>query len=419
MSRLMGRFLACAGLFFIAGTTLVPLPQQELAARLTPWWCLICGDHGGQDVINNVLLFIPFALGLRLAGLPSWAVVVTGGLVSLTIELLQWSVVPGRDASLSDVLTNTLGSLVGAMVASYRVQLLRPSRSTGVCLAGCWGALWLTIQLGSALVLQPWAPAGELRGFWARQVYGHPRFDGQVVSATLSGVPIPTDSQPVTPEMARHIQSGRFDLQLRLSRSGPSGRWSSVVEVLGRRGSVVTVEANRGDLAFQPPMRSSLLRLGRPALRIPGALHSPPGTELTLVARDQGSALQAEWTSSGVRHLVRQALGPSLGWSVLAPFRYTYGRDTSLLTMGWLIAWLLPVGYWTRHVSRRPFLSWGAALLLVAVGVGLLPLLTGYPPAPFSEWLGALLGLAAGGAGHRSTAYFEARCDSLSIRESC
>jgi hypothetical protein len=405
MSRLTGRFLACAGLCFIAGTTLVPIPQQELAASLTPWWCLICGDHGGQDVINNVLLFIPFALGLRLAGLPSRTVVVTGGLISLSVELLQWGVVPGRDASLSDVLTNTLGSFVGAMVASYRVQLLRPSKSTGVRLATCWGALWLTIQLGSALLLQPWAPAGELRGFWARRVYGHPPFDGQVLSATLSGVPIPTDSQPVTPEMAQHVQNGRFDLQLRL-RSGQSGKWSSVVEVLGRRGSVVAVEANRGDLAFQPPMRSSLLRLGRPALRIPGALQSPPGAELTLVARDQGFALQAEWTSSGSSHLVRQALGPSLGWSLLAPFRYTYGRDTSLLTMVWLTAWLLPLGYWTRHVSGRPFLRWGAALLLVALGLGLVPLLTGYPPASFSEWLGALLGLAAGAAGYRSTGLF-------------
>src|SRR6185312_13761723 len=317
MSRLIGRLLACAGLFFIAGTTLVPIPQQELAARLTPWWCLICGDHGGQDVINNVLLFIPFALGLRVAGLPLRAVVVTGALVSLSVELLQGSVVPGRDASLSDVLTNTLGSAAGAMVASYRGQLLRPSRGTGIRLAGSWGALWLTVQLGSGLLLQPWAATGELRGVWARRVFGHPRFEGQVLSATLSGVPIPTDSQPVTPEMTQQVQSGRFDLQLRL-RSAQSGKWSSVVELLGPRGSVVAVEANRGDLAFQPPMRSSLARLGRPALRIPGALDSPAGTELTVVARDQGSALEAEWTSSGSSHRVSQALGPSLGWSLLA-----------------------------------------------------------------------------------------------------
>jgi len=89
MSPPTGRFLACAGFLFIAATTLVPLPQQEWAARLTPWWCLICGEHGGQDVVNNVLLFIPFALGLRIVGLSSRAVVVTGCLVSAGIEFLQ------------------------------------------------------------------------------------------------------------------------------------------------------------------------------------------------------------------------------------------------------------------------------------------------------------------------------------------
>src|SRR4051794_41941308 len=100
MSRLMGRLLACAGLFFIAGTTLVPIPQQELAARLTPWWCLICGDHGGQGGVNNVLLFIPLALGLRLGGLPWRGVAVTWGLVSVRGEVPPWSVRPGRGARL-------------------------------------------------------------------------------------------------------------------------------------------------------------------------------------------------------------------------------------------------------------------------------------------------------------------------------
>jgi hypothetical protein len=418
MSRPIGRFLACAGLLLIAVTTLVPLPQQEMASHLTPWWCLICGEHGGQDVVNNVLLFIPFALGLRIAGLSTRPVVVTGGLVSLGIEFLQWSVVPGRDASLSDVLTNTIGTLVGGTLGSHGAQLLRPTPRMVVRLAPCWGALWLTVQMGSALLLQPWGPPDQLRGFWARRVLGHSPFEGQVVSANLSGAPIPTDSQPLTPEMARQIRTGRFDLQLRL-RSGRSGKWSSVVEVLGPRGSVAAIEANSGDLAFQPPMRSALFRMGRPALRIPGALSSPPGSALTLVARDRGSTLEAEWTgSSSPTQRVWQALGPSLGWSLLAPFRYTYGWDTSIITMLWLAAWLFPLGYWTPHVSGRPFISWGAVLLLVALGVGLIPLLTGYSPAKFSEWLGALLGLVAGAAGSWGMTYFEARCGSLSIRES-
>src|SRR5918998_1555401 len=107
MRRQVGRFLSLAGFLFIAATTLVPLPQQSAASQITPLWCLVCGDYGGVDVINNILLFIPFAFGLRLLGLRSQLVVAAGALLSLGIELLQWWVIPGRDASLSDLLTNT------------------------------------------------------------------------------------------------------------------------------------------------------------------------------------------------------------------------------------------------------------------------------------------------------------------------
>ena len=321
--------------------------------------------------------------------------------VSLGIELLQWSVVPGRDASLSDVLTNTMGSLVGATLASHRVQLLRP---TG---ADWWRALPAAgvpcgspFRLGAPSCFSPghrqtncgdsgragsWDTAHS-RVRWFRRV--------------SLGAPIPTDSQPLTPEMAltdpdRTLRPAASPAIRPFGETVLSGRGAGSAGVQWS-----AIEANGGDLAFQPPMRSSLLRLARPALRIPGALSSPPGSELTLVARDRGFALEAEWTSSGLTQRARQALGPSLGWSLLAPFRHTYGRGTSVITLVWLAAWLLPLGYWTPHVSGRPFLSWGAVLLLVALGVGLVPLLTGYAPARFSEWLGALLGLAAGAAGY-------------------
>ena len=63
MWRPIGRFLACAGLLLIAATTLVPIPQQTAASQLTPLWCLVCGDYGGVDVVNNIILFVPAALG--------------------------------------------------------------------------------------------------------------------------------------------------------------------------------------------------------------------------------------------------------------------------------------------------------------------------------------------------------------------
>jgi VanZ like protein len=395
-----------AGLLVIAALTLVPLPQQIVAARLTPWYCLICGDHGGVDVINNVLLFVPFALGLRLSGVRARTAIATGALLSLSIELLQWGLIPGRDASLSDVLTNSLGTALGVTFGAYHRRLLDPTPREALRLALAAASLWLLTQLATAALLQPWVAAHELRGIWARSAYGRPPFDGQVISATLSSRPLAGDSSPVAPETARKIREGRFDLAVRL-RSGYTVRWSPVVEVLGHRGAVLAIEAAGDELAFQPPMRSASLRLGRPSLRLPGALPRQPGAEVRLTAQDRGSVLLAEWTEQGMQHRAVQSLSPSLGWSLLTPFRYGYGPDTPVITMFWLAAWLLPTGYWMAGVHwGRPQRLVSLGLLLFC-GLGLIPGVMGYQPVGWSEWVGAILGAAGGGAGHRFATYLE------------
>src|SRR3954453_3118919 len=122
------RFFGAAGLLIILAATLRPEPDQTRAAEATPLWCLVCGDHGGVDVIRNILLFIPFAFGLRLGGVPRKTVLLVGAASSLTIELLQLTIIAGRDASLSDVLTNSLGTGVGALIADYGSTLLPPTK---------------------------------------------------------------------------------------------------------------------------------------------------------------------------------------------------------------------------------------------------------------------------------------------------
>jgi glycopeptide antibiotics resistance protein len=65
---------------------------------------------------GNLLLFVPLAFltALRLPALRSWRIVLALGLgLSLLLEGLQFVLNSGREASVTDVLLNTLGSLLG------------------------------------------------------------------------------------------------------------------------------------------------------------------------------------------------------------------------------------------------------------------------------------------------------------------
>jgi len=95
---------------------LLKSPRREFAAN----WDYV------SDVLRNIIGFIP--LGLIVCAYfkctlsQSRAIVSTilvGAMLSFTIELLQFYV-PPRNSGITDIITNTLGTAVGAM-------LLRPS----------------------------------------------------------------------------------------------------------------------------------------------------------------------------------------------------------------------------------------------------------------------------------------------------
>jgi hypothetical protein len=404
--RRFGRLVALAGLLLIALTTLIPLPTQAAAAAATPLWCLLCGEYGGLDVVLNVLLFIPLALGLRLLGLPAKVVLATGVAISIAIELLQLAVIPGRDASLSDLLTNTLGSGLGAALGSRLVYLLNPWPRLAIRLALSAGAVWFALQAGAALLLQPWVPRQPVRGAWGRVLPGRPPFGGRVTSAFVSGSPVPSGFVLPDSQFSGRLEGDAIHIELELVSGSRVADWSPVFELLGSHGPVLAVAALGPDLIFQPPARAYALRLRRPALRLPGALSPSPGTPLRVAAGEEGDTLWGRWSWSETRDQRVRVLSPSWGWSMLVPFDYAYGPEVHLLTAFWIAGWLLPIGYWA---ARSPVSSYsttaGLALLLVA-GLGLIPTVAGYPPVHWSEWLAGATGLATGWASSRAAAYF-------------
>ena len=415
MQRRWGRLAAAAGLVVILAATLTPEPSQSRAAEATPLWCLVCGEYGGVDVLNNILLFIPFALGLRLAGVPLRTVVLAGALLSLGIETLQLFAIAGRDASLSDVLTNTLGSWLGAVAGGHWRTLLRPRTWRALQLAGGASAGWLVLQVGTAVLLRPWIPAGPLQSEWRPDTPGRLPFSGEVTSASVSGMEVAPGAVDSAVKLSRRLSRGLISLRLGIKAGDTATHWSTVYRLTGPHGAVLQVDASGPNLIFQPPAEAQRLRLWTPRLLIENGLS--PSASLTLVAREGHDTLWGRVGAISGREAIH-ILSPSQSWTLISPFLYAYGREARLVTGCWLALLLGLIGYWWAQAlawPRGPV----AASVIACLGLGLVPLMFRYPAVHWSEWLGGLLGILGGCALANGGPYFGKTCDSPFIRESC
>lgn len=76
------------------------------------------------EFLANIALFVPFGL-LLAAAWPRrspWLIILIGYAASATIELVQ-TLLPSRFPTLSDVIANTLGTIIGCVVARLVLRL--------------------------------------------------------------------------------------------------------------------------------------------------------------------------------------------------------------------------------------------------------------------------------------------------------
>jgi hypothetical protein len=406
--RRAGLVLTIASLGAIGFATLLPEPPSDMGSI----FCLVCGSVGGVSAILNVFLFVPLGIGLALSGIRGNRALLAMCALSALIETAQFFVIPGRDATIGDVLTNTLGGALGFAVARYASTLLRPPARTALALALGWSAAWLAIQAISAFGFSPAMPNSEYYGQLARRLGNTEQFRGIVLRASIADVTVSDTRFPNSPSVRALLLHGA-SVTTTVVPDGVTRDIAPIVRVADAdEREIVLLAQNATKLVFGVRTGAAALRLRPLVFALPGAFSAiPTGGSLgadTLVLRSRYSAREvwlSAWRGRIYDHHI--PIFASLGWTMLLPFQwFIEGRPREFLASAiWIACLLFPLGYWgllvlryfqAQHSARMGIIAVPTALLLVYVGLVAVPQAFGMAGAPLRDWLAALAGIVSG-----------------------
>ncbi len=340
----------------MAWLTLRPDPAAAPAAAASNWWCLACGPAGGADLLLNVCLFLPLGWLLARAHRGPGVALLAGLLLATSIEALQGTLIPGRDAALGDVVANGGGALLGNLLAGpWLSQALTRHRDR---LAAIGLILFAIVLVSSARLARPsLTAAGPLRLVTPPGFANRPVYRGATDTLTLitdgPGRPIgfvatfawaPPDTNALTPI-------------LRLE-----DRHHFPVAALDRRGGRLGIELRLAAAGWR-------LRTPNWTVDVPASVHRGEFLSVRAAATSGFVRISLAGASATTERVVR--LGATSGWAVLNPFAPA-GDDVAWRwwTLGWLAGWGALLG-WSAGARRRR-LAWGLAAvgILLAISSG-------------------------------------------------
>jgi hypothetical protein len=412
--RRLGAVLAGIGLLAILALTLGPNARQTGLSAQTPLLCLVCGESGGVDVVLNLLLFLPLSAGLALAGWRWGRIVAACALLSLGIETAQYFLVTGRDASLSDLITNTISGALGAGLGARLGLLLAPHPALARRLSRSAGAAWLGLVAFTGLTMRPWAPDGPLRNYCSPVYPTGEVFSSTARAMTLNGVALACDQDLQDGEAARRaMRRGEIHLETVADLAPPEGGRQVIHLIRGGDASLVFLAQQDRTAILQVPTAAKALRLFAPVVRLPEGFPATDGGPVTLVGEVRHGRVRLATSHEGTRRATELALSPSHGWTLVFAGGLRPGAGLRLLTALWLGALILPAGYWAGYAAgrARAFAMLAGAVI---VALGAVPALAGLEPVQWSDWAGAASGLVLGGALSRVATYLQSRCGSPS-----
>jgi len=402
-----GSIIAAISIAFICLVTLAPgAPDAIAEARnCQPW----CDDPLVADFIRNIVLFAPMGFGLRLAGVrPRWAIL-AGALLSATVELLQIRVIVGRDASVLDWISNTLGTIAGVGIADQLRAILLPLPRNALRLTIGAFTAWVGI-----LILGAWGsqPAPTEFPFWGQRtprLRQYPPFRGELLTGRINGVELPSARLSNDEGIRAPLREGRLqvDAVVLPGQPSPPTEIAPILRVAdGTLREILLLGRSNKELVFRYRLRATRLRLENPAFALAGAFppardmdgQEPESPESLSVVLDRGRLTLTAHNQARTQQRLF-ALTAASAWSFFLPWDYWYGPNAALLSLLWLGALLAPVGYWGGRSAGESRIRWTAlaiAIMMVPATLVVLPQAFPLAPAKASEFIAAIGGLALG-----------------------
>ena len=403
-TRRTGIVLSVFVLLVVFLATLTPSTDTSSAG----FWCIACGEFGGLDVLNNIVLFLPLGFAFALASGHRWRSVLACVVVTTFIESMQVRIVPGRDSSLSDLLANSLGGLLGVELALRRALLVRPRGRAATVLATAGAAAFGVVTTLTSLGLRPASIPRRLWLQWTPERASFVPFTGQLLEFKVNDVALPRSFwPPKSLRLDRMLAEPRWHATVTLETAGIRRGRSVIARIAEEYTVLVSIEQHRWDLTCEEKTRSSDFLFRSPRVALPDGL-APSGltpNRVRFTCAREGNSLVAAMDDR--QEVLR--LSPSLGWRLLDPFALALPRYLWLGAI-WLMALAFPAGYWIRcctqdqtedgaihrDSSGAPSVAVGALAIALVIGLLIVPVLAGTAPAAWWEWASAAVGALAG-----------------------
>ncbi len=399
LSRLdVARVCAAAAVVVIGAATLVPVApaigwQPNQFGR-----CLFCGELGGLDAVNNILLYLPLGAALAAAGWRLRATASTAAGLAAATELVQFSGLTGRYAGFGDVFFNTLGATLGAVAFATRRHWTRPSPRMASAGAAIAAAGFVAAMAVTAWLLALSVPSAPLAGQWApRRAVS---FLGEIHGATLNGQPLRPDAiDPAAADEFRRLARGgrtNLDADATLPDRPPLG-FAPIVRVVTDERVHLALGQSGHAIVFAAALNSR--EVGFRTISI-GVAIPPDSTRLRISGRAERDALHVSAATPAGRSYSRtRDLTAGLAWTTMLPSGVPIGEWHWIVSAAWLLGLALPLGFYAVR-SRSALVRF---LVPGALGIGLIavPAVAGLAATGWSEWAGAVTGAALGAVGRQ------------------